>query len=67
MQIRQLPHAAVRTSFRAARLPLSVAETVFRRDDEWLPTRAYETVEGRVKQVVGRALRDDELVEEGIL
>jgi hypothetical protein len=67
MQIRQIPQTAVRTSFRAARLPLTVAETVFRRDEEWLPTRAYETVESRFKQVMGRAVRDDELVEEGIL
>lgn len=67
MQIRQIPQVAVRTGFRTARLPLTVAETVFRRDDEWLPTRAYETVEARFKQVVGRAVRDHELVEEGIL
>src|SRR5512132_891016 len=67
MQIQQMPRTAVRTGFRAARLPLTVAETVFRRDDDWLPTRAYETVESRFKQVVGRAVRDDELVEEGIL
>jgi len=67
MQIQQIPRTAVRTGFRAARLPLTVAETVFRRDDEWLPTRAYETVESRFKQVIGRAVHDDELVEEGIL
>jgi hypothetical protein len=67
MQIQQIPRTAVRTGFRAARLPLTVAETVFRRDEEWLPTRAYETVESRFKQVMGRAVRDDELVEEGIL
>jgi hypothetical protein len=67
MQIRQMPRVAARTGFRAARFPLTVAETVLRRDDEWLPTRAYETVESRVKQVVGRAVRDNELVEEGIL
>jgi hypothetical protein len=67
MQIQQIPRTAVRTGFRAARLPLTVAETVFRRDDEWLPTRAYETVESRFKQVMGRAVHDDELVEEGIL
>jgi hypothetical protein len=67
MQIRQIPKRAVRTGFRAARLPLTVAETVLQRDDEWLPTRAYDTVEARFKQIVGRAVRDDELVEEGIL
>jgi len=67
MQIQQIPRTAVRTGFRAARLPLTVAETVFRRDEEWLPTRAYETVESRFKQVVGRAVHDDALVEEGIL
>jgi hypothetical protein len=67
MQIQQIPRTAVRTGFRAARLPLTVAETIFRRDDEWLPTRAYETVESRFKQVMGRAVHDDELVEEGIL
>jgi colicin import membrane protein len=67
MQIQQIPRTAVRTGFRAARLPLKAAETIFRRDDEWLPTRAYETVESRFKQVVGRAVHDDELVEEGIL
>jgi hypothetical protein len=67
MQIQQIPRVAARTGFRAARLPLTVAETVLRRDDEWLPTRAYETVEARFKQVVGRAVHDDELVEEGIL
>jgi hypothetical protein len=67
MQINQIPRRAVRTGFSAARLPLTVAETVFRRDDEWLPTRAYETVESRFKQVMGRAVHDDELVEEGIL
>lgn len=67
MQIRQIPQVAVRIGFRTARLPLTVAETVFRRDDEWLPTHAYETVEARFKQVVGRAVRDHELVEEGIL
>jgi hypothetical protein len=67
MQIQQIPRTAVRTGFRAARLPLTVAETVLQRDDEWLPTRAYETVEARFKQVVGRAVHDDELVEEGIL
>ena len=67
MQIQELPRTAVRTGFRAARLPLTVAETVFRRDDEWAPTRAYETVEGRLKQVMGRVVRDDGLVEEGIL
>jgi hypothetical protein len=67
MEIQQIPRTAVRTGFRAARLPLTVAETVFRRDDEWLPTRAYETVESRFKQVMGRAVHDDELVEEGIL
>jgi hypothetical protein len=67
MQIQQIPRAAVRTGFRAARFPLTVAETVLRRDEEWLPTRAYETVESRFKQVMGRAVGDDELVEEGIL
>jgi hypothetical protein len=67
MQIQQIPRTAVRTGFQAARLPLTVAETVFRPDEEWLPTRAYETVESRFKQVVGRAVRDDALVEEGIL
>jgi hypothetical protein len=67
MQIQQIPRTAVRTGFRAARLPLTVAETLFRRDDEWLPTRAYETVESRFKQVMGRAVHDDALVEEGIL
>jgi hypothetical protein len=67
MQIRQIPQTAVRTGFRAVRLPLTVAETVLRRDEEWLPTRAYETVESRFKQVMGRAVRDVELVEEGIL
>jgi colicin import membrane protein len=67
MQIQQIPRTAVRTGFRAARLPLTVAETVLRRDEEWLPTRAYETVESRFKQMIGRAVRDDELVEEGIL
>jgi hypothetical protein len=67
MQIQQIPRTAVRTGFRAARLPLKAAETIFRRDDEWLPTRAYETVESRFKQVMGRAVHDDELVEEGIL
>ena len=67
MQIQQIPRTAVRTGLRAARLPLTVAETVFRRDKEWLPTRAYETVESRFKQVVGRAVHDDALVEEGIL
>jgi hypothetical protein len=67
MQIRQIPRNAVRTGFRAARLPLTVAETVLRREEEWLPTRAYETIESRFKQVIGRAVRDDELVEEGIL
>jgi hypothetical protein len=67
MQIQQIPRTAVRTGFRAARLPLTVAETVFRRDEEWLPIRAYETVESRFKQVVGRAVHDDALVEEGIL
>jgi hypothetical protein len=67
MQIQQIPRTAVRTGFRAARLPLTVAETVFQRDEEWLPTRAYETVESRFKQMMGRAVRDDELVEEGIL
>ena len=67
MQIQQIPRTAVRTGFRAARLPLKVAETILRRDDEWLPSRAYETVESRFKQVMGRAVHDDELVEEGIL
>jgi len=67
MQIQQIPRRAVRTGFRAARLPLTVAETLFRRDDEWLPTRAYETVESRFKQVMGRAVHDDALLEEGIL
>jgi hypothetical protein len=67
MEIQQIPRKAVRTGFRAARLPLTVATRVLRRNDEWLPTRAYETVESRLKQVVGRAVHDDELVEEGIL
>jgi colicin import membrane protein len=67
MQIDQIPRVAARTGFRAARLPLTAAETVFRRGDDWAPTRAYETVEARFKQMVGRVVRDDELVAEGVL
>jgi colicin import membrane protein len=70
MQIQEIPRNVVKGYLRAARLPLTAAESVLRRGQEtedWAPTMAFEGVEANVKQVLGSLLRDEKLVEEGRL
>jgi phage-related minor tail protein len=64
MQISQLPRDAVELGLRGARLPLTVAERVFRRGHEtstWPPVAVFDKVEAGVKDMVGWATHDDTL------
>jgi hypothetical protein len=68
MQVQQIPRTLVRTGLQAARLPLTAAEAVLRRDErreEWPPALAFDGFQAGVKQIMGSILRDPELVEEG--
>jgi hypothetical protein len=69
MQIQTIPRTSVRLTLGAARLPLTVAETVLNRNgaDEWPPVIAFDQFEATLKQVVGSVFRDGDLVEEGRL
>ncbi|MCU1453403.1 MAG: hypothetical protein JWN46_1549 [Acidimicrobiales bacterium] len=67
MAIQMIPRTAVKIGLSAARLPLTAAETLLRRqgDEEWPPTLVFEGFEASIKQVVGGLLRDETLVDEG--
>lgn len=70
MDVLEIPRFMVRTSFQAARLPLTAAEAVLRRgehDTDWAPTIAFEAFEANVKQIVGSVLHDEQLADEGRL
>jgi len=68
--VQSIPRTIVRTYVDAARFPLGLAESVWRRGDksgDWAPVLAFDAAEASVKQVIGSFLRDTELVEEGRL
>ena len=70
MQIQDIPRAYVRTTLRAFRVPLDISESLARRnghDRPWPPSVAFTAVEGGIKRAVGSLIRDDELIEEGLL
>jgi uncharacterized protein YjbJ (UPF0337 family) len=66
MQVTQIPRKAIQFGLWGARLPLTLAERVLARGQEdtstWPPNLAFDKVEAGVKDVVGRATRDDTLV-----
>lgn len=67
MQMTTIPRTLVCSWLQLARLPLTVAEKVVRRDPDradWPPTLLFEGFEASVKQLAGGVLRDDELVRE---
>ena len=69
MNVTTLTRGVVRFTLHSFRLPLNVAEAVFRRTgadiEDWYPSRAFEGVEGDAKRVIGALLRDSVLIEEG--
>ena len=66
MRVTQIPRQAVQFGLWGARLPLTLADRVLIRGQEdtatWLPNLAFDKVEAGVKDIVGRATRDDTLV-----
>ena len=66
MRVTQIPRQAVQFGLWGARLPLTLADRVLIRGHEdtatWLPNLAFDKVEAGVKDIVGRATRDDTLV-----
>jgi hypothetical protein len=66
MQVTQIPRLAVRFGLWGARLPLTLADRVLARGQEdtstWPPNLAFDKFEAGVKDIVGRATRDDTLV-----
>lgn len=68
--LQTIPRTFVRNYLQAARLPLTVAESVLRRGqdtEDWGPTLAFDAVEATVLQKVGSFLRDEDLVTQGRL
>jgi hypothetical protein len=62
MQIKEIPRDALELGFRGARLPLTVAEKLLARGDSgWPPALVFDKVEAEVKDIVGRATRDETL------
>jgi hypothetical protein len=66
MQVTQIPRQAVHFGLWGARLPLTVADRVLTGGQEdtatWLPNLAFDKFEAGVKDIVGRATRDDTLL-----
>lgn len=68
MQIKEIPRDALELGFRGARLPLTVAEKLLARgDSSWPPALVFDKVEAGVKDIVGRAIRDETLLAAGRL
>lgn len=68
--LQTIPRTVVRNYLQAARLPLTVAESVLKRGqdtEDWGPTLAFDAVEATVLLKVGSFLNDDELVTQGRL
>jgi hypothetical protein len=68
--LQTIPRTFVRNYLQAARLPLTVAESVLKRGqdtDDWGPTLAFSAVEATVLQKVGSLLGDEDLVTQGRL
>ena len=62
MQIKEIPRDALELGFRGARLPLTVAEKLLARgESSWPPAVVFDKVEAGVKDIVGRATRDETL------
>jgi hypothetical protein len=66
MRITQIPRQAVQFGLWGARLPLTMADRVLTGGQKdtatWLPNLAFDKFEAGVKDIVGRAVRDDTLV-----
>src|ERR687898_2572764 len=68
MQINEIPRDALGVGLRGARLPLTVAEKLLARgDSSWAPALVFDKVEAGVKDIVGRATRDETLRASGRL
>jgi len=70
MQILDITRTYVRNTLRALRLPVDLSESIARRNGNsrpWPPSIAFSALEGGVKKAVGSLIRDDELIEEGVL
>jgi hypothetical protein len=63
--VTKLPGRAVRIGFEGLRAPLSLAEKAGLDLKGWPPVVAYEAIEAQAKRVIGLALGDEGLVEEG--
>jgi DNA repair exonuclease SbcCD ATPase subunit len=62
MQIKEIPRDALQLGFRGARVPLTVAQKLLARgDSNWPPALMFDKVEAGVKDLVGRATRDETL------
>jgi DNA repair exonuclease SbcCD ATPase subunit len=62
MQIKEIPRDALELGLRGARLPLTVAEKLLALgDSSWPPALVFDKVEAGVKDIVGRATRDETL------
>lgn len=71
MELATIPRAVVCQGLRGLRLPLDVAESVARVaavevDERWVPSVAFEGLEGETKRLVGTLIGDDELLEQGL-
>lgn len=65
MELHELRRGALDLWLKGARLPLTAAETVVKRGEDtssWPPSVAFEKLEATVKDLVGRAVRDEQLV-----
>jgi hypothetical protein len=68
--LQTVPRTIVRNYLQAARLPLTVAESVLKRGqdtEDWAPTLAFDALEATVLQKVGSFLGDEDLVTQGRL
>lgn len=69
MSVAVVPRELVKLGLRGARLPITVAEHLTERAgfdiSGFPPIEAYESVEARAKQLIGRAIGDAGLVREG--
>lgn len=76
MSTATIPHQFVKLGFAGARLPISVAELLAERTgvaertgldvSSLRPVAIYDAVEAQAKVLLGRLIRDDELVGEGV-
>lgn len=69
MAVTAIPRTIVKLGLEGIRLPLTVAQRVGERSGLDVgalpPVAVYDTVEAQAKQVLGRILRDEQLVSEG--